>query len=1120
MANPAFPSAERLRQILPDAKGVTYALDSELNITALLPTTQTYYHYMGSLTTPPCSENVAWHVMINPITMSRDQLHALTLAYQDLEDASKFMHSFRPVQPLNGRTIYVGQNPAGLPPAPPASPSPPAAPGPAITTGNVTLQAISTSTYDYTDGPLGLSNWGSLSGSECGTGLQQSPIDIVQLDVLQGANMDLVMNYNPPAIYAENTGKTIKFTTSGAGTLTIGATVYNLLQFHLHYLSEHTFNGGSFPLEIHFVHQDPITLTLAVVGVMIREGARNEAFNDELLLEQILPRTNGIVHKLDNTISNFTALFPTDRTYYHYKGSLTTPPCSEGVQWHVFREPVTMSKKQINIFKKAMTTLKYASKEGFSFRPTQPLNGRSVYYGYPPVGVPSTPSMTPTMAPTILAQAVGTVKIEDSSSGPSYNYKEDKGPSMWHTLSTAWDICKSGLQQSPIDIVESSVFQGANVPIVLSYSPSSVFSINTGKTLKFNIDSGNSMAINGRSFNLLQFHLHSTSEHTFNGGSFPLEIHFVHADSVGNLAVLGVMVTEGAANPAFPNATRLDQYLPDAEGVSNAVSELVDFQSLFPSNRDYYHYMGSLTTPPCSENVAWHVFKNPITMSKEQIHVWLEAMRSLASASKDGLTNRPTLPLNGRKVYLGQSFSGIPVFSPSPSSPAAPLPSISGVLTMDPPSTSTAYDYGAKGPSVWHTLDSAWGVCSFGTKQSPIDIDSATVTPGENVAIDTFYVPTAMDIKNNGKTLVFNGLGANTIVIGGVTYTMVNIHFHHSSEHLFNGGGYPVEIHLVHASASGQLAVLGIMVEEGSANLALPQDMRRFTQIWPGTKDISHKFSLTIDINSLLPNDRTYYHYQGSLTTPPCSENVNWHVFRNPITMSSTQLDTLVASLRGLKDASPLGFSFRPVQPLNGRMVTVGYPRAEPTPGAPVAEATLKFAFDYFSASALAQQAFIADLTAQLSMTLNVSQSAVQITNLQKGSTIVTVAIRASADTVNGIQTKLDAPESLFTSALGWDIATYGAAELSSGADDKFDCENKNGNVEEYALTTLIVLIVVAIVQFLYFCLCFRSKTTEQPYDVEESVAKVEKKGQADKGSVSDFRRSITTFELKEKPGA
>jgi len=72
--------------------------------------------------------------------------------------------------------------------------------------------------------------------------------------------------------------------------------------------------------------------------------------------------------------------------------------------------------------------------------------------------------------------------------------------------------------------------------------------------------------------------------------------------------------------------------------------------------------------------------------------------------------------------------------------------------------------------------------------------------------------------------------------------------------------------------------------------------------------------------------------------------------------MSSTQLDTLVASLRGLKDASPLGFSFRPVQPLNGRMVTVGYPRAEPTPGAPVAEATLKFAFDYFSASALAQQ--------------------------------------------------------------------------------------------------------------------------------------------------------------------
>lgn len=194
----------------------------------------------------------------------------------------------------------------------------------------------------------------------------------------------------------------------------------------------------------------------------------------------------------------------------------------------------------------------------------------------------------------------------------------------------------SGKSQSPININTKDVVTPVNSlgKIKLYYNNNIVETIkNNGHSI--NVDTKGNAVINNRVFALKSFHLHSPSEHTLDGKYFPIEIHFVHQAEDGQIAVIGIFAKEGEENPEFQKV--LDNV---KKGKSN-----IDLEKLFPETKEYYHYLGSLTTPPLSETVEWYVLKNPITLSKKQIEEFNKYYKG---------NNRKVQELNGRKILLGK----------------------------------------------------------------------------------------------------------------------------------------------------------------------------------------------------------------------------------------------------------------------------------------------------------------------------------------------------------------------------------------------------------------------------------------------------------------------------------
>jgi carbonic anhydrase len=222
----------------------------------------------------------------------------------------------------------------------------------------------------------------------------------------------------------------------------------------------------------------------------------------------------------------------------------------------------------------------------------------------------------------------------------------------------------------------------------------------------------------------------------------------------------------------------------------------------------------------------------------------------------------------------------------------------------------------AAGPAKWNTLDAGWKICGEGRNQSPIDIEKmakssspASKEEFEPASLNITHHEHSADVINNGHTIQVNYAEGDTLRIGDRQFQLLQYHFHSPSEHTVGGRHYPMEMHLVHQSADGQLAVVGVFIEEGESNAA-------FDLIWsnlPKTKDLEyHLGNVKVDIGSLLPGDKTAYRYDGSLTTPPCSEGVRWIIMTTPIQLSPRQLAAFRAII---KDNN------RPTQPLNGRAV-------------------------------------------------------------------------------------------------------------------------------------------------------------------------------------------------------
>lgn len=235
----------------------------------------------------------------------------------------------------------------------------------------------------------------------------------------------------------------------------------------------------------------------------------------------------------------------------------------------------------------------------------------------------------------ILLFATATLQPGLAADESHWSYSGDDGPEQWGQLSEDYQLCSQGKNQSPIDL---SGALDADLPeLVFDYpNPGRTGEVNNGHTIQVNIKPGNFASIRGQQYQVIQAHFHSPSEHRVSGNLYPMEIHLVHADENGELAVVGILFDEGEENSVL---NRLDSFRPPDMTPS---TEPIDYNELITSRTEYYTYNGSLTTPPCSEGVLWIVLKKPIIASADQIERFHNTMGTD--------TNRPVQPANSRII--------------------------------------------------------------------------------------------------------------------------------------------------------------------------------------------------------------------------------------------------------------------------------------------------------------------------------------------------------------------------------------------------------------------------------------------------------------------------------------
>ncbi len=218
-----------------------------------------------------------------------------------------------------------------------------------------------------------------------------------------------------------------------------------------------------------------------------------------------------------------------------------------------------------------------------------------------------------------------------------WGYTGEESPQHWGELSPDYALCASGMNQSPINI--TNMVKGELPELAIDYKPGGYEVINNGHTIQVNYRPGSTLTLDGHPYELKQFHFHVPSENHILGKGFPMEAHFVHADKQGNLAVIAVMYKDGEANAELQKAWSV---MPHETDVSHPLTAPVDANALLPKERAYYRFNGSLTTPPCSEGVAWIVMKSQDNVSREQVADFAHTLHHD--------NNRPLQPLHARVV--------------------------------------------------------------------------------------------------------------------------------------------------------------------------------------------------------------------------------------------------------------------------------------------------------------------------------------------------------------------------------------------------------------------------------------------------------------------------------------
>ena len=229
------------------------------------------------------------------------------------------------------------------------------------------------------------------------------------------------------------------------------------------------------------------------------------------------------------------------------------------------------------------------------------------------------------------------------AAGLHWAYDGENGPQAWGRLKPDFYICAIGKCQSPINIDDSVTLRGPAEPIQFDYAPSNGTVVNNGHTIQVDLVGDNSITVRGSSYKLLQFHFHHPSEERVNERSFAMVAHLVHRNPEGQLAVVAVLLEPGTANGMI---NKVWTYMPlDAGDRVRMPAGMAEMAELLPKDQRYYQFIGSLTTPPCTEGVLWLVLKQPVTISREQLRMFRQLFPNNA---------RPLQALNGRAVRDAQ----------------------------------------------------------------------------------------------------------------------------------------------------------------------------------------------------------------------------------------------------------------------------------------------------------------------------------------------------------------------------------------------------------------------------------------------------------------------------------
>ncbi|MDN0086186.1 carbonic anhydrase family protein [Yersinia nurmii] len=234
----------------------------------------------------------------------------------------------------------------------------------------------------------------------------------------------------------------------------------------------------------------------------------------------------------------------------------------------------------------------------------------------------------------ILLSASFSLQADETS---TWTYEGQRAPEHWGTLKPEFHLCQDGRNQSPIDI--RGELRSNLAPLTMQYFTTALSIVNNGHTVQLNVPSGNKVQLDGETFMLKQLHFHSPSENTIKGKQYPMEAHFLHKNKQGELLVVAVMYELGKENVVLE---KVWQQIPKGLNQEEKIKQALDLNGLIPDSKYYYRFSGSLTTPPCSEGVRWLVFKQPLSVSENQITQFKSVIHHD--------NNRPVQELHGRVI--------------------------------------------------------------------------------------------------------------------------------------------------------------------------------------------------------------------------------------------------------------------------------------------------------------------------------------------------------------------------------------------------------------------------------------------------------------------------------------